>query len=36
MTEDADQTERFPWAGPALFIVVFFLLAAFFWWFVQA
>jgi hypothetical protein len=36
MTKDAGEVERYPWAGPALFIVVFFLLAAFFWWFVQA
>jgi len=25
--------ERFPWAGPALFIVVLIGVLAFFWWF---
>jgi len=25
--------ERFPWAGPALFIVVLTAVLAFFWWF---
>ena len=36
MTEKAAGPERYPWAGPALFIVVLALLTAFFWWFVQA
>jgi hypothetical protein len=36
MTEESDGQERFPWAGPALFITVAVLQAAFFWWFVQA
>lgn len=30
------QQNRFPWAGPTLFIVVLVLLAVFFWWFVRA
>jgi hypothetical protein len=36
MAEQAGKQERYPWAGPALFIVVLVLLAAFFWWFVRA
>ena len=36
MTEQADEKERFPWAGPALFVAVLTLLAAFFTWFVRA
>ncbi len=36
MSEQAEDQERFPWAGPTLFIIVLFLTAAFFWWFVRA
>ena len=36
MNDNASDQERFPWAGPALFIAVFALLVVFFWWFVQA
>lgn len=36
MTEDLNQQERYPWAGPALFTMVSVLIVAFFWWFVQA
>ncbi|GBE44162.1 hypothetical protein BMS3Bbin10_02252 [bacterium BMS3Bbin10] len=36
MTKTDSKPERFPWAGPALFIIVLVLLIAFFWWFVQA
>ncbi len=36
MTDPGGERDRFPWAGPALFIVVLVLLAAFFWWFVRA
>jgi len=36
MTDKAGEQERYPWAGPVLFIVVLALLTAFFWWFVQA
>ena len=36
MTEKTDGRERFPWAGPALFVAVLALLAAFFFWFVRA
>jgi hypothetical protein len=36
MTEKAGEQERYPWAGPTLFIVVLVLLTAFFWWFVRA
>jgi hypothetical protein len=36
MSEPPSEQERFPWAGPALFITVAVLQAWFFWWFVQA
>ncbi len=36
MIEKAGEQERFPWAGPALFVAVLVLLAAFFIWFVRA
>ncbi len=36
MAEKTDGSERFAFAGPALFIIVLFLILAFFWWFVQA
>ncbi len=36
MTKPARQPERYPWAGPALFIFVLALLMVFFWWFVRA
>ena len=36
MAENADEQERYPWAGPALFIGVSILVAVFFWWFVRA
>jgi hypothetical protein len=36
MTEKTSKQERYPWAGPALFIVVSVLIVAFFWWFVRA
>ncbi len=36
MNEKSENQERFPWAGPALFIVVLALIIAFFSWFVQA
>jgi len=32
----AGKSERYAWAGPALFISVLALLFVFFWWFVQA
>jgi hypothetical protein len=36
MAKSAQEQERYPWAGPALFITVLVLLAVFFWWFVRA
>jgi len=36
LTEKAREQERYPWAGPVLFIFVLILLAVFFWWFVRA
>jgi hypothetical protein len=36
MTDPVTDTERYPWAGPALFIIIALLEAWFFWWFVQA
>jgi hypothetical protein len=36
MSKSVSKPERYPWAGPALFISVLALLFAFFWWFVQA
>ena len=36
MTKPAHEQERYPWAGPALFIIVLVLLTVFFWWFVRA
>jgi len=36
MAKRAQEQERFPWAGPALFSIVLVSLAVFFWWFVQA
>jgi hypothetical protein len=36
MPEEAGEQERYPWAGPALFVIVLALLAVFFWWFVRA
>ncbi len=36
MTGKAGEQERYPWAGPALFIIVLVLIVAFFWWFVRA
>jgi hypothetical protein len=36
MTDLPGDQERFPWAGPALFVVVLVLILAFFSWFVQA
>jgi hypothetical protein len=36
MAGETPTKERYPWAGPALFITVALLLLAFFWWFVQA
>ena len=32
MTEEKDR-EKYPWAGPALFIAVALALLVFFWWF---
>lgn len=36
MSEGESHKDRYPWAGPALFIIVAALLLAFFTWFVQA
>ncbi len=36
MNENPTPQERFPWAGPALFVVTLIATVAFFWWFVQA
>jgi hypothetical protein len=36
VSEQADEQERYPWAGPGLFVIVLAMLAVFFWWFVRA
>ncbi len=36
MTEENGGGERYPWAGPALFIAVALALLVFFWWFLSA
>ncbi len=36
MAELGQGRDRFPWAGPVLFVSVRVLIAVFFWWFVQA
>lgn len=33
MAEVGSQDERYPWAGPALFVAVLIAVVAFFWWF---
>lgn len=33
MSEHGSEKERFPWAGPALFLATLIALIAFFWWF---
>jgi len=35
MARPVRKQERYPWAGPALFITVLVLLTVFFWWFVR-
>jgi len=36
MTKPVSRQERYPWAGPVLFLIVLVMIAVFFWWFVQA
>jgi hypothetical protein len=36
MSQGKAGDERYPWAGPALFVAVALALAVFFWWFLSA